>query len=127
MIIGVGTDIVSTKRIGAILGTYKDKFINRILSKREVDVFLTISQVKKFSYLAKRFAAKEAFAKALGTGIGEKISFNEIEIINDNMGKPDLKIIPIKEDLVKDYHIKLSIADENDYAIAFVVISLNSK
>jgi holo-[acyl-carrier protein] synthase len=127
MIIGVGTDIVSTKRIGAILGTYKDKFINRILSKREVDVFLTISQVKKFSYLAKRFAAKEAFAKALGTGIGEKISFNEIEIINDNMGKPDLKIIPIKADLVKDYHIKLSIADENDYAIAFVVISLNSK
>jgi holo-[acyl-carrier protein] synthase len=127
MIIGVGTDIVSTKRVSRILDKYKDKFIKRILSHGELDAFLSIPQIKRPSYLAKRFAAKESFAKALGVGIGKEISFNEIEVINDNLGKPYLKLTTIKEDLIKNYSINLSIADENDYAIAFVVISLHSK
>ena len=79
---------------------------------------------------AKRFAAKEAFSKALGTGISKGINFNEIIVLNEKSGKPYIKLINKTKKIVerklrkKIYKISLSIADEKDYAVAFVTISI---
>ncbi len=124
MIIGIGTDIVNIKRIELLLDNYKERFINRILSKKEIEVFFYIPKIKKAKYIAKRFAGKEAFAKALGFGIGKNIAFNEIEIINNDLGQPILNLIQKKKKMIKNYSINISLSDENEYAIAFVVISL---
>ena len=83
-----------------------------------------------FNCFAKRFAAKEAFSKALGTGISKGISFNEILVLNEKSGKPYIKLINKTKKIVerklkkKKYKISLSIADEKDYAVAFVTISI---
>lgn len=87
MITGIGLDLVDLKRIKKILKS-SDKFPKRILSERELKTFESMSDARKIEYLAGRFAAKEAFAKAKGTGIREGCSFKQIEIINDALGKP---------------------------------------
>ena len=125
-IFGVGTDIVRVRRVKNSL---KNKlFLSRIFTKEEV------SKCKKnLNYsncFAKRFAAKEAFSKALGTGISKGINFNEIVILNEKNGKPFIKLIGKTKKIVekkikkKKYKISLSIADEKKYAVAFVTISL---
>ena len=87
MITGIGLDLVDLKKIDKIIKK-SDKFPKRILSERELKVFATLSELRKIEYLAGRFAAKEAFAKARGTGIREGCTFHQIEIINDKLGKP---------------------------------------
>ena len=125
-IYGIGTDIVSVDRIKKSLNN--SKFLYRIFNKQE------ITKCKKLSRLnncyAKRFAAKEAFSKALGTGISKGIKFNEIIILNEKSGKPFIKLIGntkinIKKKFKKKkLSISLSLSDENKYAVAFVTISL---
>ena len=123
---GVGTDIIRVNRIKQSL---KNKqFLTRIFSDEEI---IKCNRTKKNSNcLAKRFAAKEAFSKALGTGISRGISFNEIVVLNEKSGKPYIKLINKTKKIVdkklkkKIYKISLSIADEKDYAVAFVTISL---
>lgn len=127
MIIGIGTDIVEITRITELKNKFGDKFYNRIYSKNEILRAENFSEDKKINYYAKRFAAKESFAKALGTGIGEKISFKEIEIINDKNGKPTISLSnERKKELEKylgcDFNIFLSLSDEKNVAMAFVVI-----
>lgn len=87
VIIGIGLDLVDLKRIDKILKR-SDKFSKRILSERELKVFDSLSESRKIEFLAGRFAAKEAFAKAKGTGIREGCTFHQIEILNDELGKP---------------------------------------
>ena len=87
MITGIGLDLVDLKRIDKILKK-NDKFSKRILSEREQKAFESLSESRKLEYLAGRFAAKEAYAKARGTGIREGCTFHQIEIINDELGKP---------------------------------------
>ena len=87
MITGIGLDLVDLERIKKILKN-SDKFPKRILSDRELKIFDTLSELRQIEFLAGRFAAKEAFAKARGTGIREGCSFRQIEIINDALGKP---------------------------------------
>lgn len=109
MIKGIGTDIVEISRIQKM---DLEKFATKILTKSE-----TINhQPLTSNYLAKRFAAKEAIAKAYGTGIGSALSFQDIEISNDENGKPLAKI---KRQNLK---IHLSIADEKTHAVAFAII-----
>ena len=123
---GVGTDIIRVNRIKQSL---KNKlFLTRIFSDEEI---IKCNRTKKNSNcLAKRFAAKEAFSKALGTGISRGINFNEIVVLNEKSGKPYIKLINKTKKIVdkklkkKIYKISLSIADEKDYAVAFVTISL---
>ncbi len=123
MIYGVGTDIVEINRIEQIIAKNKDAFARRILTEHERDLFENRGANPKF--LAKRFAAKEAFAKALGTGIGAVVSFVDIMIKNDEAGKPfiipseklRLKLIELG---IKKAHLTLS--DESHYAVAFVVL-----
>ena len=124
-IFGVGTDIVRIKRVKNSL---KNKmFLSRIFNKEEV--LKCKRTVNNFNCFAKRFAAKEAFSKALGTGIAKGISFNEIIIKNEKNGKPFIKLIDKTKKIVekklkkKNYIISLSIADEKDYAVAFVTIT----
>ena len=123
---GVGTDIIQVNRLKKSLN--KKLFLSRIYSKEEI-LKCKRSKVNSNCF-AKRFAAKEAFSKALGTGISKGISFNEIIILNEKSGKPYIKLINKTKKIVerklkkKIYKISLSIADEKDYAVAFVTISI---
>ena len=123
MIYGVGTDLVNIDRVKKILSKNRDGFVKRVLSEHEQALFA--NKADSAAYCAKRFAAKEAFAKALGTGIGRVVSFQDLTIRNNENGKP--LFIPsekLRQYLV-DKKIKqahLSISDESQNAIAFVVI-----
>ena len=125
-IFGIGTDIVKISRIKK---GFKNKlFVSKLFNKEE------ILKCKKTKYLyhcfAKRFAAKEAFSKALGTGIRKGIKFNEIVVINQKNGKPFIRLLNKTKKNVekkikrKKYKISLSLTDEDNYAVAFVTISL---
>ena len=123
-IVGIGVDIIENKRIKKSLKNLK--FKKRIYSTKE----LAQSSLSKneVSYFSKRFAAKEAFAKALGTGFRDNLNFKDIEIVNDKMGKPHyLKSKKISKIIHKNFNIKkykcfLSISDEKDYSTAFTII-----
>ena len=106
----------------------KKLFLSRIFSEKEIT---KCKRTKSNSNcFAKRFAAKEAFSKALGTGISKGINFNEIIVLNEKSGKPYIKLIKKTKKIVekklkkRKYKISLSIADEKDYAVAFVTISI---
>ncbi len=125
-ILGIGTDIVSIDRIKNSL---KNKnFVNRIFNENEI---IKCKKIKNsINCYAKRFAAKEAFSKALGTGISNGINFNEIVVLNNKSGKPYINFIgQTKKTLNKKFKrkktkISLSLSDEKKYAVAFVTISV---
>ena len=128
MIYGVGTDIVNIDRIQKIILKNREGFIKRVLTEHEQALFA--NKADSAAFCAKRFAAKEAFSKALGTGIGRVVSFQDLTIRNNDNGKPHF--IPseklrlyLLEKGVKQAH--LSISDENQYAIAFVVLEATDK
>ena len=123
MIVGVGTDIVEINRIAESLARLGERFAQRILSTSELELFH--SHVNQAAFLAKRFAAKEAVGKALGTGIGQGVSWVEIEVLHDELGAPRLTFSGEAQQWcerrgVANSHISLS--DEKDYAVAFVVL-----
>ena len=114
MIVGIGTDIIEIARIEQISAKAGlPKFAKKILTDAEILALSEVSAAK----LAKRFAAKEAISKAFGTGIGAKLAFHDIEIFNDESGKPTAHIKKHG-----DLKIHLSISDERTHAIAFAVI-----
>ena len=124
-IIGNGVDIVENKRIQNSL---KIKgFINRVFTQNEINKSKKLSNNTNF--FAKRFAAKEAFVKALGEGFRNNINFNDIDISNDNKGKPSINISNnIKKFLkrklkLNKYKIFLSLSDEKKHSIAYVIIN----
>ena len=123
-ILGIGVDIIENSRIKRSI--LNKKFINRIFSKQEISKLNKINN--KIAYFSKRFAAKEAFSKALGTGFREDLNFNDISVVNDKYGKPSIemnkKIINLtnKRFKTKNVSIFLSISDEKKHSIAFVVI-----
>ena len=124
-IIGNGVDIVDNDRIKLSLKI--NGFVRRIFTKNEINQSKKIKN--KVNYYAKRFAAKEAFVKSIGTGFRKNINFKDIEIKNNNNGKPILKISEnIKKFLKKkfninNYKIYLSLSDEKKYSIAYVIFS----
>ena len=125
MIFGIGTDIVEVERIKKLDSL--EKFADKILSLSELEVFKSQIDEKKVTFLAKQFAAKEAVSKALGTGIGKDIRFNQIEILRNSDGKPYLNrdgiITTIFNDLgITKTHVSLS--DEKKYALAFVILEI---
>ena len=123
-ILGIGVDIIDNKRIRKSI-TNK-AFIKRIFTSKEISN--SRSQKNKTSYFAKRFAAKESFVKALGTGFRKNLNFKDVEILNNKLGKPyflnNKKIDKIILDKfkVKSSNFFLSISDEKDYSIAFTII-----
>lgn len=123
MIFGIGTDIVEVSRIEDSLTRFGNAFAERILNEQE---WLSYSQSNTQSrFLAKRFAAKEAFSKALGTGIRAPATFQNIGIAHDDLGKPVLDIAPELQAMLDSKGIRfmhLSISDEKALAAAFVVL-----
>ena len=123
-ILGIGIDIIENKRI--INSIKNPKFKKRIFSTKELNQFLLAKNKKNF--FSKRFAAKEAFAKALGTGFTNNLNFKDIEVINNKLGKPyykkNKKISKIiqKKFKVKNFDCFLSISDEKDFSTAFTII-----
>lgn len=116
MVKGIGVDIVEISRIKESVEKYGDKFLARIFTKKELN-YCQAHKAVRFPELAVRFAAKEAYSKANGTGITVNLSWKEIEIINDGKGKPH---IYINGKLKKNAHVSLS--HEKNSAVAFVVI-----
>lgn len=125
MIFGIGTDIVHVSRMRDSLEKHGDKFARRILTELEFSEFA--DKHDKAAFLAKRFAAKEATAKAMGTGFSQGLSLRHIGVKHDKAGKPLLECIDVAEQFLQDNNIKqmhLSLADERDYAVAFVTLVL---
>ena len=123
-IIGIGVDIIKNNRIKSLI---KNKnFINRTFSKKEISISKKI--LNKTNFFSKRFAAKESFAKALGTGFRNNLSYKDIEIINDKLGKPyyltnnKIKKLIKKKKKINKFELFLSISDEKDYSISFTII-----
>ena len=123
-ILGIGVDIVENSRIGKLL---KNKhFINRIFSNSEILIANKIRDKK--GYYSKRFAAKEAFAKSIGTGFRDDLNYNDISIVNDKLGKPSfvinekIKKIVKKQFKITLFNFFLSISDEKKYSIAYVIL-----
>ena len=124
-IFGIGTDIVDISRIKKLLKN-NEKFKKRIFSQKEIKY--CESKKNKTSCYSKRFAAKEAFSKALGTGISKGIAFNEISITNNKNGAPFIELLGktktiVKKILKKKNKIYLSLSDEKKYALAIVIIN----
>ena len=126
-ILGIGVDIVENSRIGKLL---KNKlFIKRIFSNSEILIANKIRNKK--GYYSKRFAAKEAFVKSIGTGFRDGLNYNDISIINDKLGKPSfvinekIKKIIKKQFKIISFNFFLSISDEKKYSVAYVILQKN--
>tara|TARA_A100001011_G_scaffold388475_1_gene468146 strand:+ start:1301 stop:1687 length:387 start_codon:yes stop_codon:yes gene_type:complete len=123
-ILGIGVDVIQNKRIQNLI---KNKnFILKIFGKNEIKNSKKIAD--KTNYFAKRFAAKEALAKSLGTGFRNKLYLKDIEILNDKIGKPyyhkskKINKIILKRFNTEKYNLFLSISDEKDYSVAFTIL-----
>ena len=123
--LGIGVDIIENLRIKRSI-TNK-RFLTRVFSNTEITN--SKKTTNKTGYYSKRFAAKEAFSKALGTGFSKGLNFNDISIVNDKYGKPSIKMnnkikhIINKRFKTKKVNVFLSISDEKKHSIAFVVLS----
>jgi holo-[acyl-carrier protein] synthase len=125
MIFGVGTDIVEVERIESSIEKFGDDFAKRILAESELESY-DVSHIKA-RFLAKRFAAKEAFSKALGTGLREPAIFQNIAVSHDELGKPILVLAKELQDFLTEKNIgqmHISISDEKNLAVAFVVLEV---
>lgn len=122
MIVGLGTDITEIERIEKVLARSGSAFAARILTLEEQNTFAGLKQPARF--LAKRFAAKEAAAKALGTGIANGVTFHDFQIGNDARGKPLLTLHGRAKqlaDAMQVTSVHLSLSDERHYAVATVI------
>lgn len=123
MIVGIGNDIARVARFEAAMARHGERFAARLLGMHERERFHDHAQPA--AYLAKRFAAKEAFVKALGTGLRHGMRWTEIEVINDALGRPSLRLSGRAQELalaagVASLHLSLS--DDDGLALAFVVL-----
>ena len=130
MILTNGIDIIDIRRIKKTLDKFGDKFKKRCFTKNEI--IRSENKIKSAESYAKRYAAKEACAKALGTGLAKGVFWKDIEVQNDQFGKPKIKLynnaLKIFKNLIKNNHcsIEVSLSDEKNYAIANVTIYTSS-
>lgn len=126
MIFGIGTDIVEFSRIERMWQRHGDRLAQRLLSETEVPEFHAHANPARF--LAKRFAAKEAFAKAVGSGLRHPVSLGRISVTHDGLGKPVLQFDTLLRNFLAQLGITahhLSISDERNTIVAFVVLETN--
>lgn len=121
---GVGTDLLDQRRIARVIEKHNERFSQRILTADE----LTLWEQKSHSvnFLAKRFAAKEAISKALGTGIAQGVSFQQMNIYSDSMGKPVVELSGAALAIMTalgGQQVLLSLSDEGHMILAFAVVS----
>jgi holo-[acyl-carrier protein] synthase len=126
-VIGLGMDIVNINRIKKIYSKYGNQFLNKILTESEKKSEKKLSRFKNVSTIAKRFAAKEAISKAIGYGFSNGIHFKDIEIYNDESGKPyanlNGKAKTIVKKISKKYNIFLTLSDDEPWAVATALIT----
>ena len=123
MIVGIGVDIAETIRFEKLYARFGDRVARRLLTDHEISEFS--KRNRPATYLATRFAAKEAAVKALGTGFGEQIGFKNIEIGNDHTGKPILRFFKQAATIAENknvINVLVSISDEKHYVVAMVVL-----
>ena len=128
MIIGIGVDIAETARVQKLAARFGERFVRRILTDDEFAEFE--KRRRPDSYLASRFAAKEAVAKALGTGIGERFGFHSVQIDHDDRGRPILNFREHAAELLAELDIgnaMISLSDERNYAVAMVVLEARTR
>lgn len=122
MIYGIGTDIVAVARLGELHERHGERAFGRLLAPDELEAARTSTEPARF--LAKRFAAKEALGKALGTGIRQPVLLTAIAVTHDSLGKPEFSFAPELEAYLAERRLcaHLSLSDEKEYAVAFVVV-----
>lgn len=122
MIYGIGTDIVAVSRLRGMWERHGERVLEKLLAPQEMDDFAKAADKGRF--LAKRFAAKEAFSKALGTGVRPPATLTAIAVSHDDLGKPILDFCGQLEKMLKNKNLKahLSISDEAEYAVAHVIL-----
>lgn len=126
MIIGIGTDIIEVERIKEAIVKYEDRFLKRIFTPTEIE-YCEIFKENKFLHYAARFAVKESFSKAIGTGITDGFKLNEVGIRNEENGKPVIELEGIIKERWEKYIIHVSLSHTKDYASAFVVVESNEE
>jgi holo-[acyl-carrier protein] synthase len=122
LIVGVGTDIIEINRIKKQIES-NESFVNKIFTKHEI-AYCEQFKSKAQNY-AVRFAAKEAFLKAIGKGWRDGLAFDQVEVVNDELGKPDIKVSGKAAELVEALNVKniqVSLSHSHDNAIAFVIL-----
>ncbi len=122
-ILGIGTDVVQIPRIEKLYEKFGDKFLYKNYHELEIKEFFKLNIEKRCSFLAKRFAAKEAVSKAFGIGIGNNINFKDIAIVNDALGAPVAKVFNHLAEDLSGYSIHISLSDDYPIAIAFALVT----
>lgn len=128
MIYGIGVDIVAISRIEKVIQKWGVRFVGRVFTPDEVEI--CYGRASFSSAFSLRFAAKEAFSKALGLGMKKGLKWRDIEIFNHPSGKPGLKLHGISSEICRKKGITgihLSLSDEGEYAVAMVVLETNDK
>ena len=123
MIYGIGVDLVDIRRIERVIGRWGDRFVNRVFTREETA--FCRRRTFPFSSFALRFAAKEAFSKALGLGMRKGVRWRDIEVFHHPGGRPGLKLHGFCTDFCRDRGITgihLSLSDEEAYGIAMVIL-----
>lgn len=123
MIYGIGIDLVEISRIEGVILRWGDRFIRRVFTPGEAKI--CVSRAFSYSAFALRFAAKEAFSKALGTGMRNDLKWRDIEVANDPNGKPDLRLHGKSSEICRRKGVKaihLSLSDEGEYGTAMVIL-----
>lgn len=124
MIYGIGCDVLDLRRIERIIKNSKTeaRFLNKVFTKKEIE-FAPDNNKLLYNYYAKRFAAKEAFSKAVGTGIGRHVHFQDLEVMRKESGMPYFSKLP-KLNFI--YKAHLSLSDDRNIAMAYVVVELTN-
>ena len=127
MIVGLGIDLVTIERVAQVLVRHRTRFASKVLTKSELAEFDRVPSPARF--LAKRFAAKEAFAKALGTGIGAAVAWQDLQVAHSPAGQPMFEVRGAAANSLRRRGIvaqHLSISDEQAHAVAVVVLEAKS-
>jgi len=117
MITGIGMDMIELDRMAKAMEN--ERFVHRILTPKELEKFNCLKKSRQIEFLAGRFAGKEACSKALGTGIGKHLSWQDLSILNDSLGKP---ILHIKEAILGNHVVHISLTHTKTVASAYVII-----
>ena len=132
MIFGIGTDIVQVARIGESCARLGERFPDKVLGPDEMRIYRERGEKvpeRALRYLASRFAAKEAFSKALGTGFRPPMSWHGLQVLNDELGKPVAVVSGDLQAWLETHGLRshISLSDEADYAVAFVVLEQTAR